>query len=79
MCLAACYWAQIPRIICAATSSDATAAGFPDKAILDELCRTASSRLIQITQLLPADGRRLFEEWTAFQAGARDAIGGTTD
>ena len=37
MCLAACYWASIPRIVFAATSRDLVEYDFQDLAIYTEL------------------------------------------
>jgi tRNA(Arg) A34 adenosine deaminase TadA len=37
MCLAACYWASVPRVVFAATSYDLAERGFTDLAIYHEL------------------------------------------
>jgi tRNA(Arg) A34 adenosine deaminase TadA len=37
MCLAACYWASVPRVVFAATSYDLAECGFTDLAIYHEL------------------------------------------
>lgn len=46
MCLAASYWARIPRVVYAATSHDAAASGFEDLQLYREIARpgSASSR-----------------------------------
>jgi guanine deaminase len=37
MCLAACYWARVPRVVFAATSRDVAASGFEDLQFYREL------------------------------------------
>jgi guanine deaminase len=44
MCLAACYWASIPRIVFAATTHDLAEYDFKDLAIYDELGLPAERR-----------------------------------
>jgi guanine deaminase len=44
MCLSAIYWARIPRVVFAASSEEAAAAGFDDARIRDELCREWGER-----------------------------------
>jgi guanine deaminase len=64
MCLAACYWAQIPLVIYSCTSADAEAAGFPDTAILADLRRQPGERQIrELGTVLRSEGLRVFEEW----------------
>ncbi|HUN35105.1 MAG TPA: nucleoside deaminase [Trebonia sp.] len=44
MCLAACYWASIPRVVFAATSADLAGCGFQDLTVYDELGLPAGQR-----------------------------------
>lgn len=46
MCLAACYWARIPRVVYAATSHDVATYGFEDLQFYRELARPAAERMI---------------------------------
>ena len=48
MCLVACYWAGIERIVCAATVEDSETAGFEDKLYYSELRKDPKGRRIQI-------------------------------
>jgi guanine deaminase len=47
MCLAACYWACVPRVVYAATSFDAAGNGLRDLAIYDELKLPAEHRSLR--------------------------------
>jgi guanine deaminase len=47
MCLIACYWAQIPRVVFGATSHDVATYGFEDLQFYRELTRPAGQRAIQ--------------------------------
>ena len=47
MCLAACYWASIPRVVFAATSHDLAEYDFKDLAIYAQLGQPAQSRLMR--------------------------------
>ena len=46
MCLAACYWASVSRIVFAATTGDLAAYGFQDLAIYTQLEQPAGKRSI---------------------------------
>lgn len=46
MCLAACYWAQLPRVVYAATSHDVATYGFEDLRLYRELTKPRGERLI---------------------------------
>jgi guanine deaminase len=46
MCLAACYWAQISRVVYAATSHDVATYGFEDLQLYRELTKPNEERLI---------------------------------
>jgi guanine deaminase len=47
MCLTACYWARLPRVIYAATSHDVATYGFEDLRYYRELTRPPSQRTVQ--------------------------------
>jgi len=47
MCLVACYWAQIPRVVYAATSYDVATYGFEDLQFYRELTHPNGERAIQ--------------------------------
>jgi guanine deaminase len=46
MCLAACYWASLDRVVFAATTYDVAACGIQDLAVYDELRLPAGSRAL---------------------------------
>jgi guanine deaminase len=47
MCLTACYWARIPRVVYAATSYDVATYGFEDLQYYRELARPSDERFIR--------------------------------
>ena len=47
MCLVACYWAQIPRVVFGATSYDVATFGFEDLQFYRELSRPAEHRSLR--------------------------------
>jgi tRNA(Arg) A34 adenosine deaminase TadA len=47
MCLTACYWARIPRLVFAATSYDVATYGFEDLQFYRELSYTADKRFLR--------------------------------
>lgn len=47
MCLAACYWAELPRVVFGATSQDVAACGVRDLEIYRELARPAGRRSLR--------------------------------
>lgn len=63
MCLAACYWAQIPIVVYACTAADAAAAGFDDMAILAELQLPPAQRRIRTAAALRSEALQVFDEW----------------
>lgn len=68
MCLAAIYWARIPRVVFAATRTDAAQAGFDDEAIYSELAKPLTERTVCMEQAAPPDANAPFQIW---QANAR--------
>lgn len=65
MCLAAIYWARIPRVVYAATEEDAHAAGFDDGDIRREVGAGWSERRLDRIHLPLPEARRILEEWKA--------------
>ena len=63
MCLAAAWWARVGRIVYSATRADASAAGFDDTAVYDEVARPLHERRLPTVRALAADGNRPFEAW----------------
>ncbi len=63
MCLAAAYWARIPRVVFAASKEDAARAGFDDADIYGELAVGWELRRTSGEQLLAAEGRAVLEAW----------------
>ena len=47
MCLSACYWARIPRVVFGATSYDVARYGFEDLQLYRELSQPASGRSLR--------------------------------
>lgn len=47
MCLVACYWARLPRLVFAATSDDVAAMGFEDLWFYQDLTRPTERRFLR--------------------------------
>jgi guanine deaminase len=47
MCLAACYWARLPRLVFAATSYDVATSGFEDLQLYRELALQRDQRALR--------------------------------
>ena len=69
MCLAACYWARLDRVVFAADRFDAEAAGFDDADIYAELARPLAERRLAILRLELAERTAPFTAWR--EAAAR--------
>ena len=65
LCLAAVYWARIPRVVYAAGKEDAAAAGFDDADVYGELAKAWSDRTVERVQLLQDQGRGVLQAWVA--------------
>jgi tRNA(Arg) A34 adenosine deaminase TadA len=65
MCLAAIYWARIPRMYYANTRSDAAAIGFDDDYIYREMPLPPGRRALEMRQLLRDEAQATFREWQA--------------
>ena len=63
MCLAAIYWARIPRVVFAATGADAKAVGFDDTRIGLEFALEWEERDLSWDQMLQEEGRKVLEAW----------------
>ena len=71
MCLAAVYWARIPRVVFAATRADGAQAGFDDEAIYAELAKPLAERTVRMEQAGSPAALAPFQAWQA-NAGHRD-------
>jgi tRNA(Arg) A34 adenosine deaminase TadA len=65
MCLAAIYWARLPRVYYANTRRDAARIHFDDDWMYRELARPLTRRKIPLRQLLRAEALQVFAEWRA--------------
>ena len=63
MCLAAIYWARIPRVYYAASSDDARYAGFDDGAIAEYLCHDNAIGGPTLTQINHPDANVALQQW----------------
>ena len=65
MCLAAIYWARIPRLYYANTRADAAAIGFDDDFIYQQIPLPPERRAIAMQLLLRDEAQSAFREWQA--------------
>lgn len=63
MCLAAIYWARIPRVFYANTRADAAAIGFDDDLIYTQIALPIEHRHVAMRPLLRAEALAVFREW----------------
>jgi tRNA(Arg) A34 adenosine deaminase TadA len=66
MCLVACYWATIPRLVFGATSYDVATYGFEDLQLCRELTRPLEQRSLvehPAAGTLHEDARRVLQQW----------------
>ncbi|MGH9039020.1 MAG: nucleoside deaminase [Acidimicrobiia bacterium] len=63
MCLAAAWWARVDRVLFSAGRNEASAAGFDDTALYEELAAPLGSRRLPITQALEEEGTAPFRAW----------------
>jgi tRNA(Arg) A34 adenosine deaminase TadA len=63
MCLAAAYWAHIPRIVFAASAKEAEQAGFLDQQLYDEFRAEDADKKIELVQIELANRAEPFERW----------------
>lgn len=64
MCMSAIYWARIDRVVYAAQGSDASAAGFNDTFISQEICKPYEQRSISIEHLKCDEHDECFKKWS---------------
>lgn len=65
MCLAAIYWARLPRIYYANTRADAAAIGFDDDFIYRQIPLPPGRRKVKMRPLLRGEALRTFAGWAA--------------
>lgn len=65
MCLAAIYWARIPRVFYGNTRADAAGIGFDDDFIYQQIPLRPDQRAIAMQPLLRDEALGVFREWTA--------------
>ncbi len=65
MCLAAIYWARIPRVFYGNTRAEAAAIGFDDDFIYREMPLPPGQRAIEMGPLLSGEAQATFREWQA--------------
>ncbi|KAI9003018.1 cytosine/adenosine deaminase [Hyaloraphidium curvatum] len=63
MCLAACYWARVARIVFANTREDAAGAGFSDAEIYEEVGKEPDERKVKGLHVELKGAGKAFEEW----------------
>ncbi len=63
MCLAAIYWAGIPRLYYAASAADAATAGFADAYIYSELLSPPAARNLSMEQAMREEALVAFNLW----------------
>jgi guanine deaminase len=63
MCLGAIYWARPARVFFGATAADASAAGFDDSFIYDEIVESHAGRKIPMVQLMHEQALETFRTW----------------
>jgi tRNA(Arg) A34 adenosine deaminase TadA len=67
MCLAAIYWARIPRVYYACNRDDAAEAGFDDAHFYEELNRPIDEREVEFVALLREEGLVAMREWSELE------------
>jgi tRNA(Arg) A34 adenosine deaminase TadA len=65
MCLAAIYWARIPKLYYANTRADAAAIGFDDEFIYQQISLPPERRSVAMEPLLHNEAQEAFREWQA--------------
>lgn len=65
MCLAAIYWARIPRVVYANLRADAAAIGFDDDHIYQELATLLEERSIAMEHHPVPEASRVLIDWSA--------------
>jgi tRNA(Arg) A34 adenosine deaminase TadA len=65
MCLAAIYWARIPRVYYGNTRADAAAVGFDDALIYEQVALPPDGRSVKMQPCLRDEAQAAFREWAA--------------
>ncbi len=65
MCLAAIYWAHLPRVYFGATREEAAAIGFDDAYILRQVALPLEQRAVAMQPLLHDEAQAVFAAWQA--------------
>jgi guanine deaminase len=65
MCLSALYWSRCDAIFYGNSAADATAAGFDDSFLYEEVARPVNERRIPIRRLLGDEAIESFNAWRA--------------
>jgi len=65
MCLAAIYWARIPRVFFGNTRADAAAIGFDDDFIYQQMALPLERRRLAMRPLLSTEAQAAFQAWAA--------------
>jgi guanine deaminase len=63
MCLGAIYWAGIAKVVYSCDRHAASAAGFSDKDIYDEIMLEPEERKIRFVRLDNTGGEDVFRKW----------------
>jgi len=63
MCLSACYWARIGRIVYGNTCEEAKAIGFDDSLIYEEVSKPMKERSLPMEQIRRQDSMKAFQMW----------------
>lgn len=63
MCLAAIYWAHIPKVFYCNTRQDAADIGFDDSYIYEEISQTPENRKIVLNHCPSAAALQVFADW----------------
>ena len=71
MCLSAIYWARIPTIYFGNTREDATAIGFDDDFIYQQVALPPAQRTLRMKPLLREEAQGSFRRWTALENKVR--------
>jgi tRNA(Arg) A34 adenosine deaminase TadA len=69
MCLAAIYWARIPRVVFAGEGEDAAEAGFDDTLIAREMSLEWAERSLSFSRALREEAKKVLQRWREDPAG----------
>lgn len=68
MCLSAIYWARVEGLVYAATRFDASAVGFDDGFLYEQIPLEESQRSLRTVRALAAEGLAPFEAWRRMES-----------